>query len=263
MSKHCRNTAAFTLVLMLGSSLAVVPSFAADTSASAPKTGAQAGMTSTQPGMTAAQTSMMDKRLMVSNDGFKAERELGSARIAIFQGNTDAAKTLVKDAQADLKTVAQQAPKDFPNGAPTADGKGSGNADIIPIDGQMVVADNMVLTPDKIAKVKEANEHLKNGDTDKAMDTLKQGAIDVAFTRVLMPIKETDVHVDAAATLLDQGKYYEANLALKAAQDLLQTDTVSFGDTAAQAAKMTGMPSVASSTTGTSTDATASAPAKK
>lgn len=240
MSNYRHNTFALSVALMLGSCLAVGPSFAADTSVKASNT--------------AAQTGMNDKRLMVSNDGFKAERELGAARIAIFQGNTDAAKTLVKDAQGDLKTVAQQAPKDFPNGAPTADGKGTGNVDVIPIDGQMIVADNMVLTPDKAAKVKEANEHLKSGDTDKAMDTLKQGAIDVAFTRVLLPIKETDVHVDAAANLLDQGKYYEANLALKAAQDLLQTDTVAFGDTAAQAAAMTGMPAAGT---------TAAAPAKK
>ena len=240
MLNYRRNTVAASVALMLGSCLAAGSSFAADASAT--------------PSNTAAQNAMTDKRLMVSNDGFKAEREIGAARIAIFQGNTDAAKTLVKDAQGDLKTVTQQGPKDFPNGAPTADGKGTGNADVIPIDGQMIVADDMVLTPDKAAKVKEANEHLKKGDTDKAMDTLKQGAIDVAFTRVLMPIKQTDVHVDAAASLLDQGKYYEANLALKAAQDLLQTDTVVLGDTAAQAAKMTGMPAA---------NAPAAAPAKK
>ena len=243
MSKHRHSTAAFTIALMLGSSLIAAPSFAADKAS----------------GASNGQNNMADKRLMVSNDGFKAEREVGAARVAIFQGNTDVAKTLVKDAQTDLKTVAQQSPKDFPNGAPTADGKGSGNADVIPIDGQMAVADNMVLTPDKAAKVDEANQHLKNGETDKAMDTLKQGAIDVAFTRVLMPVKETDVHVDAAANLLDQGKYYEANLALKAAQDLLQTDTVAFGDTAAQAAKMTGVPAAAAPAAGTST----ATPAKK
>lgn len=246
MSIHRHKATAFAVTLLLGSSLTAASSFAADNSNSASNANTQ--------------TSMTDKRLMVSNDGFKAERELGAARIAIFQGNTDAAKTLVKDAQADLKVVAQQAPKDFPNGAPTADGKGTGNADVIPIDGQMVVADNMVLTPDKAAKVKEANEHLKTGDTGKAMDTLKQGAIDVAFTRVLMPIKETDVHADAAASLLDEGKYYEANLALKAAQDLLQTDTVTYGGSAAQAAKMTGMPAAGAAAAGGSSNP---APAKK
>lgn len=57
-----------------------------------------------------------------------------------------------------------------------------------------------------------------------------------------MPVEETDVHVDASPNPLDQGKHFEPNLALEAAQDLLRTDTVAFGDPAAQAAKMTGMP---------------------
>lgn len=248
MSKHRRNTVTLASALLIGSALAGTASFAADSPNDAAKT--------------SPQQTMADDRLMISNDGFKAERELGAARIAIFQGNTDAAKALVKDAHGELKTVAAQAPKDFPNGAPTADGKGKGNPDLIPIDGQMAIADDMVLTPDKTAKVKEANEHLKNGDTAKAMDTLKQGAIDVAFTRVLMPLKETNVHADAAATLLDQGKYYEANLALKAAQDLLRTDTVAFGDTPAQAAQVTGLPATGSVQAG-SPAGTLATPAKK
>ncbi len=247
MTHSQHYTAALCGVSMLGLVLTGLPVMAAATAGDAATTSTQANFT--------------DQRLKVSNDGFKAERALGTARVAIFEGNPDQAKTLVTDAQNDLKTVATLAPKDFPNGAPTADGKGIGNADMIPIDGQMVVADNMVLTPDKAAKVNEANEHLKAGDTDKAMETLKQGAIDVSFTRVLMPIKETDVHVDAAAGLLGQGKYYEANLALKAAQDLLHTDTVVFGDTAAQAAKATGMPAAAPANG--SASAATTAPAKK
>ena len=248
MSDSRHSSSAFYGILMLGCSLTGTSAWAATAASDGAKT---------QP-----QSAMTDKRLMVSTDGFRAERDLAAARIAIFQGNTEAAKTLVKEAQGDLKTVAQQAPKDFPNGAPTADGKGTGNTDLIPIDGQMVVADDMVLSADKAAKVKEANEHLKNGDTDKAVDTLKQGAIDVSFTRVLMPIKATDVHVDAAVNLLDQSKYYEANLALKAAQDLLQTDTVVFGDTPAQAAKMTGMPATGTPPTA-GANAASAAPAKK
>ena len=56
------------------------------------------------------------------------------------------------------------------------------------------------------------------------------------------PLRRTNVRVDAAAGLLDQGRYREANLAPKAAQDLSRTDTVGLGQTAAQAAEMTGTP---------------------
>ena len=202
--------------------------------------------------------SVMDQRMMVSNEGFQAERDIRAARVAIFDGGIDQAKTLVKNAQAELSSVASQAPNlttsntqgQVPNSqadtqkatTKAADGKQVAATDLIPIDGQMMVADDMVLTPDKAAKVKEANEHLKNGETDKAMDTLKQGAIDITYTRLLMPVNGTTVHVTAAENLLNQGKYYEANLALKAAQDLVQTDTVMLGNTPAQASKITGVP---------------------
>ena len=196
----------------------------------------------------------MDHRMMVSNEGFQAERDITAARVAIFDGGIDQAKTLVKNAQAELSSVTSQKPNFYsgnmqgqvPNRQAdtqkATDGKQVAATDLIPIDGQMMVADDMVLTPDKAAKVKEANEHLKNGETDKAMDALKQGAIDITYTQFLMPVDGTTVHVTAAENLLNQGKYYEANLALKAAQDLVQTDTVMLGDTPAQASKITGVP---------------------
>ncbi len=165
---------------------------------------------------------------------FRAGRGTGAAGIAVVQGNTDAAKTLAEDARADLATVARQAPKDIPDGAPTADGIGTGNADVIPIDGQAMVADDMVLTADTAVEVEAANDRPKNGDTAKAMDTPKQGAIDVAVTRVLMPVEETDVHADAAAGPLDRGRSSEADLALEAARDLFRADAAAFGDTAPQ-----------------------------
>ncbi len=200
---------------------------------------------------------------MVSNEGFQAERDIRAARVAIFDGGIDKAKTLIKNAQAELKSVASQAPS-FYTGNPQGQTKNSPTGtqkdvtkvaepnkvtatDLIPIDGQMMVADDMVLTPDKTVKVKEANEHLKKGETDKAMDTLKQGAIDITYTRLLMPVDGTETHVTAAENLLDQGKYYEANLALKAAQDLVQTDTLLLGDTPAQASKVAGVPAAGTS----------------
>ena len=198
--------------------------------------------------------SAIDHRMMVSNEGFQAERDIRAARVAIFDGGIDQAKALVKNAQAELSSVASQTPNFYsgnnqgqvPNSQAgtqkATDNKQVATKDLIPIDVQMMVADDMVLTPEKAAKVKEANEHLKNGETDKAMDTLKQGAIDITYTRLLMPVDGTTVHVTAAENLLNQGKYYEANLALKAAQDLVQTDTIMLGDTPTQASKIMGIP---------------------
>jgi hypothetical protein len=45
-----------------------------------------------------------------------------------------------------------------------------------------------------------------------------------------MPLKTTQKHVKSAESLLDAKKYYEANLALKAAQDGLVIDTTALVD---------------------------------
>ena len=199
----------------------------------------------------------MDRRMMVSDEGFKAERDIGAARIAIFDGQVEHAKALVKDAQAELATVASHsasfanttgevpnAPADTTKPADTQKPAAATptKVDMVPFEGRMIVADNMVATPDKTEKVKQADASLKAGDSAKAMDILKQGAVDVAFSRLMMPLDATMTHVTEAETLLKQDKYYEASLALKAAQDLVQTDTVDFIDPSAQAAKLSGLP---------------------
>ena len=40
-----------------------------------------------------------------------------------------------------------------------------------------------------------------------------------------MPLKQTIAKVEKASEMLDDGKYYEANLALKGAEDGMITDT--------------------------------------
>ena len=50
--------------------------------------------------------------------------------------------------------------------------------------------------------------------------------VDIGFTRLLMPLDSTAKQITNAQTLLDQHKYYEANMALKAAEDGLNVETV-------------------------------------
>lgn len=49
--------------------------------------------------------------------------------------------------------------------------------------------------------------------------------VDVSETQVLMPLKQTLEKIDCAQELLSKGKYYEANLALKGAEDGVVVDT--------------------------------------
>ena len=48
---------------------------------------------------------------------------------------------------------------------------------------------------------------------------MREAGIGVSVSRVLLPVKDTVKHVDKAMELMKAHKYYEANLALKAAED--------------------------------------------
>ncbi len=165
----------------------------------------------------ASKSGKANPNLQLSQDGYNVVRDVQAARIAIFNGDTQQAKTLTEEAKADLKKV-------------KADDKlanlNKGDKNLIPVDGQLVVADDFVSTPEKAKHIAAGNEHLKKGESKKAMDELKLAGVDIAFTRILMPIKETEAHVDLAQNLISQGHYYQANMALKATEDALKVDTV-------------------------------------
>ena len=54
--------------------------------------------------------------------------------------------------------------------------------------------------------------------------------VGVTETQYLMPLKQTQQAVKKAQQLLKEGKYYEANLALKGAEEGIITDSVSLVD---------------------------------
>lgn len=58
------------------------------------------------------------------------------------------------------------------------------------------------------------------------MEKLKLADIDVNFTMAVLPLNKTVADVDQAASLIGQGKYYEANAILKTAQDGMRFDIV-------------------------------------
>ena len=99
--------------------------------------------------------------------------------------------------------------------------------DMIPIDGAIALSDTFVPSAEKSAHIAKANEHFKTGNAKKGLDELKLGEIGVNFSRVLMPLKETETRLATATNLTKEHKYYEANLALKAAEDGIVLDSVS------------------------------------
>jgi hypothetical protein len=153
--------------------------------------------------------------MKVATDGFDAMRAIHDARVAIFNGDPKVCEEMLTKASASLAKTSKD--------ETVAKVKG----DMIPIDGSMALSDTFVPSAEKAAHIAKANEHLKAGDAKKGLEELKLGEIDVNFSRVLMPLKETETRLASATSLSKAQKYYEANLALKAAEDGIVLDSVS------------------------------------
>lgn len=217
----------------------------------------------------------------LSADGATAFRDVHLARLAIFDANPAKAETLVGQAQgalkkaktdesvfikaeADLKPSAAEkqadaaktkvAPADAAKAAPAKADTNAVTKPIawLPVDGQLILGEDFVATPQKATAVSEANKTLAHGDRKGAIEKLKLAGVDVDFTMAVLPLDQTTTQVDQAAKLLEQGKYYEANATLKTVEDGLRFDSVD----------VTGLPqakaatSAASTGTGTPTNKT-------
>lgn len=183
----------------------------------------------------------------LSEQGSQAFQEIEIARIAIFNGHPDTAMQLIKRAQLSLIKAeadgtafdkAESALKSSPQHPnPTADADAAA-VRWLPIGADLSLDKDYSADPAKAAAVAAANAHLKKGERDKAIETLRLADINLSYTLAIVPAKTTVADVDEAATLLANGKYYEANLSLKRVQDGVRYDWVDFnaapaGDAAA------------------------------
>ena len=120
------------------------------------------------------------------------------ARIAIFNGETKTADEMLDKAKKDLDAATKDA-KTFAADNKAADHEKkaddksasdkSDKMDMIPIDGEIAVADTFVPSPEKKKHIDKANEHLKAGRSKEAIEELRLGEVEVIFTRVLLPLE--------------------------------------------------------------------------
>jgi len=153
--------------------------------------------------------------LKILGEAYSAIREIHAARLAIFNGEPDQAKTFVKDAENDLKAVKSKM-KDFAvdTAAPTKDG------DVyVPFDSTLALSEGFVPTVEKQKTLDTANEHLSKGEHQEAIKALRLANIDVRMSAALIPASASLDHVKKAQSLIAHKKYYEGNLALKAVED--------------------------------------------
>lgn len=181
----------------------------------------------------------------VSTEANTAMRDLRWARVSLFEGQPEAAKTYLDGVKKNLETAKKHAPEMV-----------NEKSDYVPIDAWLVLSENFVATPEKSAKIKEANENLKNGDKGKAVEVLRTADIGVSVGTMLMPLDATMKHVDAAIQLMSEHKYYEANLALKGAEDGVVVDSIMLAEPVTPASADKAVEKKTDNKTSTNTDET-------
>ena len=125
-----------------------------------------------------AKNGLTQDLMKVSDDGYSAVRDIHMARIAIFNGDTKVADQLLDKAKKDLDEATKDA-QAFAADAKAAnpgkkdDKSASDKMDLIPIDGEIAVADTFVPSSEKNKHIEKANEHLKSGRSKEAIEELR------------------------------------------------------------------------------------------
>jgi len=113
----------------------------------------------------------------VSRESNAAMQQLRWARVALFDGQPDEAKKFLAEAKNNLTAAEKDAPELTVTVKETAKvgdetvetHETKQTLDYVPIDAWLVLAEDFIPTPDKQGKIKEANEHMKKGNSAKAV----------------------------------------------------------------------------------------------
>lgn len=196
----------------------------------------------------------------LSADGSRAFQDLTLTRLAIYDGDTAKAKTLIDQAdtaftkaksddavftkaEGDLMTPQQMAAKQQADQA-----KASGKAQTppvaasaapttsesakpiawLPVDAAISLDEDYTANPAKAKAVADANTSLSKGDAKGALEKLKLADVDMSVAIEVVPLQTTIADVHQAASLIDSGKYYEGSQALRKVQTSARFDVANY-----------------------------------
>jgi hypothetical protein len=168
----------------------------------------------------------------VSSSGAQAFTLIRDARRKLFDGLTQDAEELVAAAtrslarakeddtaymkkHAALKTIDGKRPAGDATQPPTA---------WIPVDGSLTFGEHFEATPEQRRQIEIAKIQAGRSDMKKAAELLQQANVDFRLALVVAPLEQTIRLIGETSKLIAAGKYYEANLKLKQAQDGLAMD---------------------------------------
>lgn len=163
---------------------------------------------------------------VVSAQAAQAMNDIQLSRNALFNGQTQQAKTLANQAENYLKDNSVDWTKYI-----RYDKKAPVNGDnYIRIGSEVSVSENYQLSKQKSDAIDQANQHIKAGDKQGALDALKLAGVAVTETQELMPLHQTENDVANALTLMKQDKYYQAGMLLRSAEEGIIYDTQTYSE---------------------------------
>lgn len=225
---------AATLVGATALTSAAVYATEASQPASSDKSDVQAPKAAMQTSQTQAQApdAVATDFLKLSQDGLKAVANIHAARLAIYNGNEDAALKLLQKAQ----TQTSQAEADattldkIANTGTKADGsdKTASSGDrYLPVDARISVNDEYGLKPAESSHLQKASAAMKQGDNKAALQHIALIDQNVVYTYAAVPYDGLKTNVDKAVQDLKDKKAQAANLALKSVEDSLVINQMS------------------------------------
>lgn len=169
----------------------------------------------------------------VSGQAFQAMRDVQMSRFELFNGQTQKAEKLATQAEQYLNDDST----DW-SGYVKADKKTPVNGDkYIRINSSITVAEDYLSAGQKTDAINKANKKMKEGDKQGALAALKLAGVSVIENQELIPLQQTRKDVLAAISLMNEGKYYQAGMMLKSAQDGVIVDSQSVTESPAQPAQ--------------------------
>jgi len=197
----------------------------------------------------------------VSADGSGAFMDLTLTRLAVFDGRIDAAKKYIDKAEKALSkaktdetrflkaeanlNAAKNAPtpKSGATSAPTADQQNPTNDKMVewlPVDASITINEDFTASPEKKAAVADANKSLSSGDRKGSIEKLKLSGVNIDVAVLAVPLNDTITKVQQAASMINDGKYYEASQLIKQVQDSARSDVMDFNGTPINPARNKG-----------------------
>ena len=153
--------------------------------------------------------------LKTADEALTAITDAHAARLALFENDIAAAKERIAHADAAFL----DAEKKF-NDLTIGDTEMPSDAKrYLPFDMSMALNENFTVTDESKEALEKANGLIQQGATDDAVEVLRLASVDVNVTGAFLPVVSTTDQLEQAKSLIDEGKYFDANLALKAIED--------------------------------------------